>query len=166
MGGFFCLSANPKGDPMEVKITAVVMAITFWLLPGQPNAYLWPENHLVLKASRIESKAISKEVRSWDVSRSKNYAKTRLESLGRGKEWKCLDKLWTKESNWRSRAFNKQPVYLNGEYRHAGGIPQMLGLNPNKHPKKQIEKGLEYLGARYYGSPCKALEFHLLNNWY
>lgn len=80
------------------------------------------------------------------------------------KEFPCLVKLWTKESNWRFKA--KSPT---NDY----GIPQR---NMPKHSKKQIEKfrsspieqiewGVGYIRHRY-GDACKALDHHLRRNWY
>ena len=54
-------------------------------------------------------------------------------------QWECLESLWTKESNWRPDAYNRQPVMQNGEKLNAGGIPQILGLDPDIHRKKQMQ---------------------------
>ncbi len=69
----------------------------------------------------------------WSVADSKAYARDSLN------QFKCLDKLWTKESNWRHEAYNKQPVYQKGQKLHAGGIPQILGLSPDTNPVEQID---------------------------
>jgi tRNA(Met) C34 N-acetyltransferase TmcA len=76
-------------------------------------------------------------------------------------QWLCLDKLWTKESNWRHEAYNKQKVMG----KNAGGIPQILGLSPNTNPTEQIDRGLDYISHRY-GTPCKAWKFWQKNGWY
>ena len=77
--------------------------------------------------------------------------------------------LWTKESNWRPQAQNKQPVWItkNGKKVkvYAGGIPQILGMSPTLTVEEQISLGLKYVQARY-GSPCSALKFHLERNYY
>ena len=86
-----------------------------------------------------------------------------------GKQWECLNTLWTKESNWRPEAQNKQPVITikNGKKvkTYAGGIPQILGMSPDLSVESQVRLGLKYIQARY-GNPCKALAFHLEANYY
>ena len=96
----------------------------------------------------------------WEVSDSKKYARLQVLAMA-STQWKCLDKLWTKESNWRSNAYNK--IKVMG--RNAGGIPQVLGLNPDTHPRYQIDRGLYYIVNRY-GTPCNAWKFHKRNGWY
>lgn len=97
---------------------------------------------------------------------AKVYAKANLGAFGWAQtQWHCLEKLWTKESNWRPDARNKQAVTQNGRKLHAGGIPQILGLNPKTPVVIQVNRGLVYIESRY-GSPCKALDFHLVRNWY
>lgn len=97
---------------------------------------------------------------TWTKVDSKAYAKDRL-SAWENKQWKCLDKLWTKESHWKSDAYNT--VKVMG--RNAGGIPQLLGMSPKIPPTDQIDRGLDYIIYRY-GTPCKALYFHERNWWY
>ncbi len=98
---------------------------------------------------------------------SKEFAQKRLDAYGwdTPAQWECLLSLWTKESNWRPNAYNKTPVYQNGEKLHAGGIPQILGLDPDTTVENQIEKGLVYLESRY-GSPCSAWRFWSSHFWY
>jgi hypothetical protein len=73
--------------------------------------------------------------------------------------------LWTGESNWRPQAYNKQAVYQNGERLHAGGIPQILGLDPDTTVERQIERGFLYIQSRY-DTPCNANSFWHRNLWY
>jgi hypothetical protein len=102
--------------------------------------------------------------REWTVEDSKMYARDSLLAWEHN-QWLCLDKLWTKESNWRHEAYNKQPVYQKGEARYAGGIPQILGLSPNTNPTEQIDRGIDYIIHRY-STPCKAWKFWQKNGWY
>lgn len=85
------------------------------------------------------------------VKAYKHYAWVRL---GRDRQaFGCLEKLWSAESHWRPTAQAK--VDVNGRY--AGGIPQIVGLNPRRYNAyTQIELGLIYLNRRYHGSPCRA----------
>lgn len=80
-------------------------------------------------------------------------------------QWRCLETLWTKESNWRPDAYNKKPVYQNGEKLNAGGIPQILGLDPDTKVENQIMRGFIYIESRY-GSPCSAWNHWASNYWY
>jgi hypothetical protein len=42
----------------------------------------------------------------WTIEDSKAYAQDKLYDF-KHKQWNCLNKLWTKESNWRPNAYNK-----------------------------------------------------------
>jgi len=77
--------------------------------------------------------------------------------IGEYKEFKCIEKLWTLESNWRPKAKN-----LNST---AYGIPQLLKMKET-NPYKQIDLGLRYIDKRYKGSACKALAHHKKRGWY
>jgi hypothetical protein len=70
-------------------------------------------------------------------------------------QFTCLNRLWTKESNWNYKAHN----YSSG----AHGIPQALPAKKmalissdwRTNPVTQISWGLRYIDERYT-SPCKA----------
>ena len=98
---------------------------------------------------------------------SKEFAKKRLDAYGwdTPAQWECLLSLWTKESNWRPDAYNKTIVYQNGEKLNAGGIPQILGLNPDLSVEEQVTRGLVYIEHRY-SNPCSAWRFWERNFWY
>jgi hypothetical protein len=72
------------------------------------------------------------------------------------RQYLCLEQLWYLESKWNYRADNKRSS--------AYGIPQLLKLKTND-PYKQIDLGLIYIAKRY-GTPCKALAFHLKTGHY
>ncbi|MGW6226516.1 aggregation-promoting factor C-terminal-like domain-containing protein [Cellulosimicrobium cellulans] len=82
-----------------------------------------------------------------------------------GSQWTCLEKLWTKESNWNPRADNPTSS--------AYGIPQSLpgskmaskGADWATNPATQIAWGLDYI-AGSYGSPCGAWSHSQATNWY
>jgi len=111
--------------------------------------------------SRVETLP---QPREWTIGDSKMYARDSLLAWEHN-QWLCLDKLWTKESNWRHEAYNKVAVYQNGVKRHAGGIPQILGLSPDTNPTEQIDRGIDYIIHRY-STPCKAWKFWQKNGWY
>ena len=98
--------------------------------------------------------------REWVVEDSKAYAHDVVLTWA-SNQYECLDKLWTQESNWRSEAYNK--VKVMGK--NAGGIPQILGLDPKTPAPVQIDRGFAYIMHRY-GTPCMAWKFHQRKGWY
>jgi hypothetical protein len=96
----------------------------------------------------------------WTVDDSKSYAQDKLYEW-QHKQWECLNKLWIKESNWRPNAYNR--VKVMGK--NAGGIPQLLGLDPKTPAPLQIDRGLSYIYNRYH-TPCKAWEFFTKKGYY
>jgi hypothetical protein len=96
----------------------------------------------------------------WTTEDSKAYAQDKLYEW-QYKQWLCLDKLWTRESNWRPNAYNR--VKVMGK--NAGGIPQILGLDPKTPAPIQIDRGLSYIYNRYH-TPCKAWEFFTKKGYY
>lgn len=99
-------------------------------------------------------------IREWVVADSKAYAQDVVLAWA-DNQYLCLEKLWTKESNWRPEAYNK--VKVMGK--NAGGIPQLLGLSVNVPAPKQIDRGFKYIMHRY-GTPCTAWRFHQKKGWY
>lgn len=102
----------------------------------------------------VESKRV------WSTQDSKSYARDQL-VMWTQREWSCLAKLWGKESAWNPKAFNKKKVMG----RNAGGIPQLLGLDPKVPPTRQIDRGLSYIYHRY-DTPCNAWKFFKQNNYH
>ena len=92
---------------------------------------------------------------------AKEYATAQVSS----KEWKCLERLWTRESHWNHRSISPTDDY---------GIPQRHMRHNTakerkaflKDPIKQIDWGLAYIEHRYEGSPCKAWEHSERKGWY
>jgi hypothetical protein len=109
-------------------------------------------------ASRPEQASIP--VREWAIEDSKAYAQDVVLTWA-ANQYECLDKLWTQESNWRTEAYNK--VKVMGK--NAGGIPQILGLDPRTPAPLQIDRGFAYIMHRY-GTPCMAWKFHERKGWY
>jgi hypothetical protein len=80
-------------------------------------------------------------------------------------EFKCLAKLWTRESKWNHSARNRS----SGAY----GIPQSLpgtkmrtfGDDWRTNPVTQIKWGANYIEKRY-DTPCKAWQHSETHNWY
>ena len=80
-------------------------------------------------------------------------------------EMPCLDKMWSRESGWRTTAENAS----SGAY----GIPQALpaskmsvyGADYRTNPVPQIKWGLNYIKGRY-STPCGAWSFWQAHGWY
>ncbi|WP_405146780.1 lytic transglycosylase domain-containing protein [Sphaerisporangium sp. NBC_01403] len=117
-----------------------------WRTSAHPNVRVWAP-----KTPKGRNKAIAYRLvtqRSWPVT-----------------QFRCLDSLWTRESNWNHRAQNPS----SGAY----GIPQALpgykmvgiGHDWRVNPATQIRWGLKYIKGRY-GSPCGAWGHFQSHNWY
>ncbi len=120
------------------------------ILAGEPLRRIARRRSLVLLAGLLlftnmpTAKALST---ARDIDNYKLYAHIKLHNA---KEYRCLELLWTRESNWNPRADNPKST--------AYGIPQLLKLTI-KDPYLQIDRGLKYIKARHL-TPCKALAFH------
>ena len=114
----------------------------------------------IFTSSRVSPTDKEITERTWVVEDSKAYAQDVVLAWANN-QYECLDKLWTQESNGRSEAFNK--VKVMGK--NAGGIPQILGLDPNLPATLQIDRGFAYIMHRY-GTPCMAWKFHERKGWY
>ena len=88
-----------------------------------------------------------------EIEKYKLYSHIKLTNH---KQYLCLEKLWYLESKWNPLADNKRST--------AFGIPQLLKLKTTD-PYKQIDAGLKYIAHRY-GTPCKALAYHLKTGHY
>ena len=97
---------------------------------------------------------------TWSKVDSKAYARDQL-SEWQEEQWSCLSNLWGKESAWNPKAYNK--IRVMGK--NAGGIPQLLGLDPDTPAPRQIERGLAYIYYRY-DTPCNAWAFFKRNGWH
>jgi len=83
---------------------------------------------------------------SKSIDSYKLYAHLKILSA---KEYRCLEDLWTYESNWNPLAKNKKSS--------AFGIPQLLKMT-TKDPFEQIDLGLKYIATRHV-TPCQALSY-------
>ncbi len=101
-----------------------------------------------------------------DPAAARAFAASALPARGwEAAELTCLDKLWTKESEWLTSAVNPS----SGAYGIAQSLPAekmaAAGDDWKVSYSTQITWGLDYIASRY-GSPCSALNFHYANNWY
>jgi hypothetical protein len=101
---------------------------------------------------------VSKAAELKDINNYKLYAHSRV---GDFKQFICLEKAWTQESNWNPKAVgNKQGS------KRVYGIPQIKnekvrGLDPYT----QIDWGLRYIKHRYQGDSCLMLKHLRKHNW-
>ena len=83
----------------------------------------------------------------------KDYAKSQL-SLS---EYKCIERLYTYESNWRQAAYNPSGAY---------GIPQLKNkLIQHMSGIDQVRYGIKYIRHRY-GNACIALQHMHSKGWH
>ncbi|WP_235833985.1 aggregation-promoting factor C-terminal-like domain-containing protein [Actinomadura logoneensis] len=99
------------------------------------------------------------------AQRNRAIARTMVAKRGwSNRQYKCLVKLWNRESHWNHKAGNASGAY---------GIPQALpgrkmrsaGKDWRTNPKTQIKWGLRYIKGRY-GTPCRALGHSNARGWY
>jgi hypothetical protein len=114
----------------------------------------------ILSAQHLGEPQHKRTLVKWGVEDSKSYARDQLYKWQQ-KQWSCLSSLWGKESAWNPRAYNT--IKVSG--RNAGGIPQLLGLDPATPATRQIERGLDYIYHRYE-TPCNAWEFFKRKGWH
>lgn len=102
--------------------------------------------------------------KAWTPYLSKQYAHSQMKVYNWNRsEYKALVKLWQRESQWKPNAFNKNPDRWSGK--KAGGIPQILGMDPSTPAPLQIGRGLDYIQTRY-GKPSVAWAHHRAHGWY
>ena len=77
------------------------------------------------------------------------------------KSYTCLEKAWTKESNWNPLAVGNRKGKLQ-----VYGIPQLKNIKlKDMDPYTQIRWGLRYVDHRYNGDPCKLLAHLNKHGW-
>ena len=155
---------TPRGEFVLINVMALSLFFGIQLTAKEPSA----------QADEGAETIVSQVVQDiWTPEDSKDYARFLVDDYGwNSNQYLCLEQLWTKESNWRHKAFNKTPVRVDGEIVHAGGIPQILGLDPATPPKQQVQRGLDYIQHRY-DNPCNAWSFwqrqagkDMVGGWY
>jgi pyruvate dehydrogenase complex dehydrogenase (E1) component len=118
-----------------------------------------------------EMALISVEARKVEMAKTPDGARLVAKDLVLNKygwsttQFGCLNKLWTKESNWRYKARNK----TSGAHGIAQALPatkmEVVGTDWRTNPVTQITWGLKYITERYE-TPCKALRKHNRSRWY
>lgn len=140
----------------------------FWAIVGSSYLALWS---ILIPAKAqafvVKTLGVCRMPHSyWTTIRIKQYTRdTMLNEYGwRRSEYKALNKLWTQESHWNPRAYN-DAVGDPTDGTHAGGIPQILALDPRTPAPQQIERGLAYISKRY-GKPSVAWNHERNHGWY
>ena len=107
------------------------------------------------------------EVIAYYKNEYQQYAIQQLVKQDKLEQYPCLMELWTRESNWRPKALNKQSKAL--------GIAQLLPetwrnikIKPTNDGFKQVDAGLKYIDHHYgeSGGICRAYAHHLARGWY
>ena len=129
------------------------MKSIFFLLFVTGSIFLFtPSSEAPTQTYTVQSK--------WSKADSKAYARDQL-TQWQEEQWSCLSRLWGKESAWNPKAYNT--IRVMGK--NAGGIPQLLGLDPKIPATKQIDRGIAYIFHRY-DTPCNAWRFFKDNNYH
>ena len=168
----------PAGNALELSVTSSVeLEVPKSSLIVEPGTteFLFVEDDLTATASgaifSTQLALVSAVSRQVELARTpigaKKVAKAILiDEYGfKEKEYKCLNSLWTQESNWNYKSRNKKSG--------AHGIPQALPASKmnvvstdwRTNPVTQIRWGLRYISIRYE-TPCKAWAKHKRSNWY
>jgi hypothetical protein len=101
---------------------------------------------------------VSKANELKDVNNYKLYAHSRVIDY---KQFLCLEKAWTLESNWNPRAVGNRA----GKYK-VYGIPQIKNIKVRAlDPYSQIDWGLRYIKHRYSNDPCLMLKHLIKHGW-
>lgn len=118
-------------------------------------------------SASADSSTPSSDAPGGTVAQNKAIGKQLAAAYGwsTGAEWDALEKLWTRESGWNSKARNPS----SGAY----GIPQALPASkmgtaanpPTSSASAQIKWGLAYIRGRY-GSPTAAWAHEQSAGWY
>ena len=103
----------------------------------------------------IENRKATQDEKNRNRKIAKDYASAGWGWSGR--EWTCLESLWTRESRFDNYAKNQRGS-------SAYGIAQLL-REKDSRAEFQILRGLKYIDKRYK-SPCRAYNFFLKHNYY
>lgn len=132
----------------------------YWITVGMGAVIFW----MLLANFAPPKKSTPPPVRSvqhvWTKADSLAYAHDQIEVFAQN-QFSCLSNLWGKESAWDPKAYNR----TTSQGKHAGGIPQLLGMSPLVLPVIQIDRGLANIYFKYT-TPCKAWQHWKAYSWY
>jgi len=161
--------AVPTTAEIEASNSAAIIE------PGEASVSLFAEDDLAATASGAifssDLALVSSVSRQVELARTPLGAKKVAKSILLNeygfseKEYKCLNRLWTKESHWNYKARNKS----SGAHGIAQALPaskmNVISTDWRTNPVTQIRWGLRYISIRYE-TPCKALAKHKRSNYY
>lgn len=99
-----------------------------------------------------------------NIAYFKQYACEQVTQTWDDSQWEAFDTLISKESSWDNEAQNKESTAF-GYGQFLDSTWELVGCTKTTNPNTQIDCTIKYLKV-VYGSPQKALKFHLQNNWY
>jgi hypothetical protein len=111
---------------------------------------------VLLLSGALTSNAYAVELK--DINNYKLYAHSRVNDF---KQFICLERAWTIESNWNPKSVGNR----EGKYK-VYGIPQIKNIKVRAlDPYSQIDWGLRYIKHRYSGDTCLMLKHLRKHNW-
>ena len=136
----------------------VILSLALALVTVSPLAKQAPVKSEPPKAQAKASTEVQKQA-TWVQKKSNKSLAKKYAQAGwgwSGKEWRCLDAIFLKESRYDHLADNKNST--------AFGIGQRL-KESSKDPATQLLKTDRYVKHRYE-TPCRAYRFHQIHNYY
>ena len=111
---------------------------------------------VLLLSGALTSNAYAVELK--DINNYKLYAHSRVIDF---KQFICLERAWTIESNWNPKSVGNR----QGKFK-VYGIPQIKNIKVRAlDPYTQIDWGLRYIKHRYSGDTCLMLKHLRKHNW-
>lgn len=139
---------------IHIPVALALGAVMATALESRPA----PEISIVQQAPKYEE--ASKEFFS------RNEARQIAWELLTEKSFECIDYIFIHESNWRSKAKNKQST-AKGVGQLLDGTYKNLGMKHTDDPRAQVIAALAYIGRKYgAGGPCAAKKHWLKHGWY
>jgi hypothetical protein len=134
-----------------MKKRGLVLGIVLAIITATP---------LVSPVLKTKSEHKKQSVATWEQKKANKAMAKKYAWVGygwRGTQWRCIEYIFTKESRFDHLAKNRQGS-------SAFGIGQRL-KEQSKDPAVQILHAYKYITHRY-GTPCKAMSFHIRHNNY
>ncbi len=134
-----------------MKKRGLVLGIVLAIITATP---------LVSPVLKTKSEHKKQSVATWEQKKANKAMAKKYAWVGygwRGMQWRCIEYIFTKESRFDHLAKNRQGS-------SAFGIGQRL-KEQSKDPAVQILHANKYITHRY-GTPCKAMSFHIRHNNY
>jgi hypothetical protein len=144
------LSVTP--EPAPAKVAEASLRVSVGL------------NHMNLTMTRLEAvKALNSPFKDMYDAQALTFLMVYVKGWKLA-QWKCLNQLWSKESNFNPLAQNKG----SGAYGIAQFMPTTwdnYSVKKTSVPSLQITYGLHYIKSRY-GTACSAVKFWKKHYWY